>query len=58
MKSIAPNGNEMFRFQHATAIDVVKIIKTLDKNTTSIGIGDVPLKLIILASHVISGSSL
>ena len=33
---------------------MVKIIKTLDKNT-SIGIDDVPPKLIILASHVISG---
>ena len=54
IKSSAPKGNETFRFQHATANDEVKIIKTLDKNT-SIGIDDVPPKLIILASHVISG---
>ena len=54
MKSIAPKSNEIFRFQHATASDVVKIIKTLDKNT-SIGIGDVPPNLISLASHAISG---
>ena len=33
---------------------MVKIIKMLDNNT-SIGIDDVPNKLIILASHVISG---
>ena len=33
---------------------MVKITKTVDKNT-SVGIDDVPPKLIILASHVISG---
>ena len=48
IKSLAPKGNETFRVQHATANDVVKIIKTLDKNT-SIGIDDVPPKLIISA---------
>ena len=42
------------RFEHATANDVVKIITALENNT-SIGIDDVPPKLIILASHVISG---
>ena len=54
MKSLAPKGNETFLFQHGTANDVVKIIKKLDKNT-SIGIHDVLPKLIILASHIISG---
>ena len=47
IKSLAPKGNETFRFHYATADDVVKIIKTLDKNT-SIGIDDVPPTLIIL----------
>ena len=36
IKSLAPKGNETFRFQHATANDVVKIIKTLGKNTSSL----------------------
>ena len=54
IKSFARKGNETFEFQHATANDLVEMIKTLDKNT-SIGIDDVPPKLIILASHVISG---
>ena len=49
MKSVAPKGNETFKFQHATANDVVKIIKMLGKNT-SIVFDDGPPKLIVLAS--------
>ena len=54
IKSSAPKGNGTVWFHYAIATDMVKIIKMLDKNT-SIGIDDVPLKLTILASRVISG---
>ena len=53
MKSVAPKGNETFKFQHVTANDMVKIIKMLDKNT-SIVFDDGPPTLIILASRDIS----